>query len=159
MSTLRVAHFTVAANVEQSARWKQAAEAAGHLAVGTWLVEAADAYLKATAPGADVERQAPRPLPLAWHSAQFRVILASGKEVEVRGMVAPPFGQFQGTTAGPSNNTGRVLVHLPTGRVLASVRGAQRVKDLAAELAPALLRGLPPPDPGGILEQYRREAS
>ena len=36
MERMKAAHFTVAADVEQSARWKQAAEVAGHLSIGTW---------------------------------------------------------------------------------------------------------------------------
>ena len=40
----RLATFTVAASVEQGAVWKRAAELAGHLSIGTWLAEAADAH-------------------------------------------------------------------------------------------------------------------
>jgi len=64
MSSLRVASFTVHATVEQSARWKRAAEAEGHRSAGTWLAAAADAYLKARA-------RAGAPVPLAWHRGSF----------------------------------------------------------------------------------------
>ncbi len=53
---MKVATFTVKADARQSARWKQMAEAHGHASAGTWLAEAADAYL-------DGLKQAGRPSP------------------------------------------------------------------------------------------------
>jgi hypothetical protein len=81
---MKVASFTVGASAEQSRRWKMAAEADGHRAVGSWLSEAADAYLKA-------RERAGRPVPLAWHRGRFRVILAGGEEMSVQGMELPRF--------------------------------------------------------------------
>ena len=154
MGNLKVAHFTVQANMEQSVRWKQTAEAAGHLTVSTWLAEAADSYMHARA------RSGP-PIPLSWRrSARFRVVLLDGEEVEVRGMVSPPFGIFKGDIAGTGASAypPYVLVYLPERRILGTFRYAETCKALAAELAPAILRGLPPADPDAILERYRREA-
>jgi hypothetical protein len=149
---VKVASFTVRASAEQSVRWKQAAAADGHLAVGTWLAEAADAYLK-------VRARAGRPIPLAWHRRRFSVRLEGGELVEIRGSVSPPFGAYAGTEEGPAAYAGRrrfVLVHLPTSRVIATLRSLARCKLLAAEIAPILIRG-DPLDPGGIVERYRRE--
>lgn len=154
-SAPKVAHFTIAANMEQSARWKQTAEAAGHPTVSTWLAEAADNYMHARA------RSGP-PVALSWRrSARFRVVLLDGEEVEMRGMVSPPFGIFNGDIAGTdcSSYPPFALVYLPERRILGTFRYAETCKSLAAELAPALLRGLPSPDPEAIVERYRREAS
>ena len=67
MGSLKVAHFTIAASVEQSARWKQAAELMGHLSIGTWLAEAADTFMeartRAASPGA---AGAVPPIALSW---------------------------------------------------------------------------------------------
>jgi len=155
MENLKMAHFTISANMEQSVRWKQTAEAAGHPTVSTWLAEAADNYMHARA------RSGP-PIALSWRrSARFRVVLLDGEEVEVRGMLSPPFGIFKGDISGSSGSAypPYVLVYLPERRILGTFRYAETCKTLAAELAPALLRGLPPADPEAIVERYRREAS
>jgi len=144
---VKVASFTVRASLAQSEAWKRAASADGHASVGTWLAEAADVYLKARA-------RAGRPLPLAWRLGRFRVILSDGQDIEVRGMVSPPFGTFQGCAHGPDTNKLRTLVHLPSRKVIATLRSARQCKALASEIAPVLIRG----DPGGIVERHRREA-
>jgi hypothetical protein len=41
------ASFTVKVTMAQAIRWHQGANAGGHRAVGAWLAEAADAFLKA----------------------------------------------------------------------------------------------------------------
>lgn len=147
---MKVASFTVHATAEQSARWKRAAEAEGHRAAGSWLAEAADAYLKARA-------RAGRPLPLAWRRGRFRVLLMDGTEVEVRGMVSPPFGEFRGTSEGPDTTKCRTLVHVPTRRVIATLRSARQCKALASELAPVYARD--EAATAGITERHRRESS
>lgn len=152
---LKVAAFTVHATQEQAARWKRAAEADGHRSAGTWLAEAADCYLKARA-------RAGRPVPLAWlRFGRFDVRLG-GELVRVQGRVSPPFGFFCGTEEeGPASYSGRnrfVLVYIPEARVICTLRTAQQCRALASELAPALLRGDPPPPAGGIVERHLREA-
>ena len=148
---MKVATFTVHATAEQSIRWKQAAAAEGHRSAGTWLAAAADAYLR-------VRAKAGHPLPLAWrHGVRFRVVLMDGQEIEVRGVTSPPFGVFQGTSHGPDGNHLRTLVHLPTHRVIATLKTSRQCRALASELAPILLRG-ELPDPGPIVERHRREA-
>jgi hypothetical protein len=148
---VKTATFTVHATEAQSARWKQVAATEGHAAVGTWLACAADAYLKMRVRGG-------LPLPLAWRRGQFSVILMDGSEVEVQGMVSPPFGIFRGSSHGPDRNKLRTLVFLPVRRVVATLRSARQCRLLAAELAAVLVRGDPPLDPGGIVERHRREA-
>jgi len=129
-----------------------AAESEGHRSAGTWLAAAADAYLK-------VRARAGLPLPLAWHrNGRFRVILMDGADVEVRGVVSPPFGIFQGTAEGPDGNPRRTLVHLPTRRVVATLRTSAQCRALAAELAVVLIRGDPLPTPGAVVERHEREA-
>jgi len=157
MSSLKVASFTVHATVEQSARWKRAAEAEGHRSAGTWLAAAADAYLKARA-------RAGAPVPLAWHRGAFRVLLEDGSTPTVRGTVSHPFGTYRGTAAGPLQGwTSFVLVYLPAARIIATLRHAAQCKALAAELARVWVRwdgqGREPPgqDPGPILDRLRRE--
>jgi hypothetical protein len=148
---LKVASYTVRASQEQAIRWNRAAEAEGHRSAGTWLAYAADAYLK-------VRAKAGLPLPLAWQRyGRFRVILMDDSEVEVRGVLSPPFGIFQGNAVGPNGNLRRTLVHLPTRRVIATLRTSAQCRALASELATVLLRGDPPP-PEGIVERHRREA-
>jgi len=139
MSAPQVAHFTVVATMEQSIRWKQVAQPAGRQ-LGTWIAEAADAYIDATA-------SKPTPPPPSydlsartWHRGRFRVVLAGGNEILVEGMTSHPFGYFQGSANGPSVVTGRVLVHLPTRRMIASARTTGQIRDMAAELEPAYVR-------------------
>lgn len=148
---LTVASFTVRASMEQSIRWKRAAEAEGHRSAGTWLAAAADAYLK-------VRARAGHPLPLAWHFGSFTARLMDGREITVHGLVSPPFGVFQGTSQGPNGNHLRTLVHLPSSRVIATLRSSRQCRALASELAPVLLRG-ELPDPGSVVQRHVRESS
>lgn len=147
---MKTASFTVRATMAQSERWKRAADLEGFRSAGAWLAEAADAYLK-------VRARAGRPLPLAWRLGQFRVILMDGSEIEVQGKVSPPFGIYQGTSHGPDGNKLRTLVHLPSRKVVATLRSSRQCRALASELAPVMIRGDPPIDPGGIVERHRRE--
>ncbi len=147
---MKVASFTVHASPEQSIRWKRASEAEGHRSAGTWLAAAADAYLR-------VRARAGQPLPLAWHAGTFTARMMDGREVQVRGVVSPPFGVFQGNSHGPNGNKLRTLVHLPTSRVIATLKSSRQCRALAAELAPVLLRG-ELPDPAPIVERHRRES-
>ncbi len=91
----------------QSIAWKRASESEGFRSVGVWAAYALDAYLK-------VRSKAGLPLPLAWHLGTFKARLMDGREVEVRGMVSPPFGVFRGTSHGPDRNKLRTLTHLPS---------------------------------------------
>lgn len=151
---MKVASFTVHATADQSVRWKQAADAEGHRSAGTWLAAAADAYLK-------VRARAGQPLPLAWRmSMRFRVCLLDGREIEVRGSTSPPFGVYRGTSYGPDTNKLRTLVHLPTKRVIATLRSSRQCKELASELARTWVRwgGEPAEDPAPLLQRFQREA-
>ena len=153
---MKVASFTVRATVEQSARWKRAAEAEGHASAGTWLAAAADAYLK-------VRAKAGLPLPLAWRRfGRFDVHLEGGK-VTIRGPVSPPFGGFRGDSEGPDPRSGRYsLVYLPEARIVATLRNARQAKALAAELAGLWARsGGEETDirAGPIVERHQREAT
>jgi hypothetical protein len=148
---VKVASFTVHATAEQSVRWKRAAEAEGHRSAGTWLASAADAYLR-------VRARSGQPLPLAWHRGAFTVCLEDGREVRVQGMLSPPFGHFEGTFRGPDRSHGpRTLVHVPSRRVIATLRSARQARALAAEIAPSLLRG-ELPDPALLVERHVRDA-
>jgi hypothetical protein len=148
---VKVATFTVHATAEQSVRWKRAADAEGHRAAGTWLAAAADAYLR-------VRARAGQPIALAWHLGAFTVRLMDGGEVRVRGMVSPPFGLYIGTAHGPDRNKQRTLVHLPTGRVVATLRSSRQARALASEIAPALLRH-ELPDLAPVIERHVRESA
>jgi hypothetical protein len=146
---MKVASFTVGATQEQAIRWKRAAEADCHRSVGTWLAMAADLYLK-------VRARAGNPIPLAWQRGRFRAILGTGEEVEVRGMVSPPFAIFAGTLGGyDGHHERRSLVHLPSRRIIATLRTARQAKALASELAPAWLRDRELAD--GVISRHERE--
>ena len=147
---MKVATFTVHATAEQSVRWKRAAESEGHRSAGTWLAAAADAYLR-------VRAKAGVPVPLAWYVGIFTVRQIDGREREMRGMVSPPFALYRGTAYGPDRNKRRTLVHLPSGRIIATLRRSAQARALASELAPILLRGeLPELLP--VVERHVREA-
>lgn len=148
---MKTAQFTVRGTTAQAERWNRAAQAEGFASAGSWLAEAADAYLKARA-------KAGRPLPLAWHLGRFSVVLMDGSKVSSRGKISPPFGIFQGTSHGPDRNKLRTLVHVPTGRVIATLRSFRQCQALAAELAPALLRG-ELPDALPLVERHVRESA
>jgi hypothetical protein len=148
---VKVATYTVHADAQQSVRWNRAAQAEGFRSTGTWLAMAADAYLR-------VRAKAGQPLPLAWRNgARFRVRLMDGREIEVHGPTSPPFGIFQGTSHGPDGNHLRTLVHLPTCRVVATLKSSRQCRTLAAEIAPALLRG-ELPDLLPMVERHVRDA-
>lgn len=148
---MKTSSFTVHATAEQSIRWKRAAQAEGHRSAGTWLAAAADAYLK-------VRARAGHPLPLAWQrGVRFRVCLMDGQEIDVRGVTSPPFGIYQGTSHGPDGNKLRTLVHLPTHRVIATLKTSRQCRALASELASILLRG-ELPAPGPVVERHVRES-
>jgi hypothetical protein len=149
---VKTASFTVHATMPQSIRWKLAAEAEGFRSAGAWLAAAADAYLK-------VRAKAGLPLPLAWHLGTFKARLMDGREVEVRGMVSPPFGIYRGTSHGPDRNKLRTLVHLPTSNVVATLRSSRQCRSLASELAGVLARGGGEDIRAGpIVERHRRDA-
>jgi hypothetical protein len=127
---VKVASFTVHANAQQSARWKQAAEGEGFPSVGRWLAGAADAYLK-------VRARAGLPIPLAWRKGVFRVELDGGETI-VRGYVSLPFGVLYGTPAGVPLYLGAhryTLVYIPSKQALATLRTYAECRSLAAELA------------------------
>jgi len=131
---LKVATFSLRATMPQSIRWKQAADGEGFASVGSWAGRALDAYLEA-------RTRAGRPIALAWHLGAVRVVL-NGHEVTLRGFASPPFGIFRGTSEGPLyKGCGRhTLVHLSSGRVVATLRTHRQCRALAAELAPIFAR-------------------
>ena len=154
---MKVATFTVRADVRQSARWKQAAEAEGFQAVGAWLAGAADAYLRLRA-------KAGLPLPLAWRRGRFPVRLEDGTEPELRGWMARPFGHYSGTDTGPGYSGCHLhtLVYLPARRIVATFRYARHCRALAAELAGVWARsGGEETDirAGPLIERHEREAT
>jgi hypothetical protein len=152
---VKTASFHVRATERQSLRWNRAAEAEGHRSVGTWLAEAADRHL-------DALQRAGKPLPLAWGRGRFRVRLEDGRELEVPGMLARPFGIYRGTDAGPGYHGCHLytLAYLPALKLLATFRTAAHCKALASELARLWVRwggSEPAEDPGPLLERHRRE--
>ena len=151
MSTrLKVATYTVHADQGQALRWNRAAQAEGFRSTGTWLAMAADAYLRA-------RTKAGHPLPLAWHQGAFTARLMDGRELQVRGMVSPPFGIFRGTSHGPDRNKLRTLVHISSGKVIATLKSSRQCRALASEIAPSLLRG-ELPDLLPMVERHVRES-
>ena len=150
---MKTASYHVRATTAQAERWNRAAEAEGYRSAGTWLAAAADAYLRLRA-------KAGLPLPLAWRLGRFRVRLEDGAEHNVPGWLAAPFGIFRGTAAGPGYHGCHIytLAYLPDARPVATFRRAGHCRALASELAGPLIRGMPPPDPGGIVERHSREA-
>jgi hypothetical protein len=147
-SRLKTVTFTVHATAEQSIRWNRAAQAEGFRSAGTWLASAADAYLR-------VRAKAGLPLPLAWHLGAFTVHLMDGREITVRGVVSPPFAIYQGTSHGPDMNKLRTLVHIPTRKVIATLRSSRQCKALAAELAPIWIRDQERAE--GVVDRHIRE--
>ncbi len=131
---VKVASFTLRATMAQSIRWKQAADGEGFSSVGSWACRALDAYLEG-------RRRAGKPIPLAWHKGTVRVVL-DGQETTLRGFVSPPFGIYRGTAEGPGRRACSrfTLVHLPAGRIVATLRSLRQCYTLAAELAPIFAR-------------------
>ncbi|HXU29332.1 MAG TPA: hypothetical protein VN851_02040, partial [Thermoanaerobaculia bacterium] len=142
--------FTVRATMAQSIAWKRAAEAEGFRSVGAWIAGAVDAYLRARA-------RAGRPLPLAWRYGRFLVALESGEAAVVSGMASPPFGYFEGSAQGADRNHRRTLVHMPSGKIIATLRTAGQCRTLAAELAPAYARD--EATAAGIVHRHQLESA
>lgn len=153
---LKTASFHVRATVKQGIAWKRAADGEGHASVGSWLAEAADRHL-------DAVRRSGKPLALAWSWGRFRVCLDDGREPEVRGWTARPFGLYHGTAAGviPHGSTKHyTLVYLPAGRIVATFGRASHCKALASELARIWVRWggqEPAEDPAPLLQRFQRE--
>ncbi|MEA2559522.1 MAG: hypothetical protein QOH06_1026 [Acidobacteriota bacterium] len=131
---MKVAQFTLRGSMAQSIRWKQAAEGDGFSSVGSWAARALDAYLEG-------RRRAGKPIPLAWHRGAVSVVL-DGHAVTLRGMVSYPFGVYRGRADGPGVRACQrfTLVHLPAGRIVATLRSLRQCQTLASELAPILAR-------------------
>jgi hypothetical protein len=134
-AAMKVAHFTVHATAAQSERWKRAADAEGYASAGSWLADAADAYLK-------VRARAGRPIPLAWRIGHFPVILENEEEVTMPGFVSSPFGAYRGTSAGRGYAACHryTLVYIPESRIIATMRTYRQCQGLASELAPLMIR-------------------
>ena len=148
---IKAVAYTVRATPAQSERWRRAASAEEHRAVGTWLATAADAYLKART----------RPIPLCWRRGPVSIVL-DGRLVTVRGFLSFPFATHRGAPEDPTARA-QTLIYLPTGRVLATLRYRRQAKDLAAELARTWVRwdgpGLEPAeDPAPIVQRHVRES-
>jgi hypothetical protein len=145
---LKVVSFTVRATLPQSIRWKRAADGEGFASVGSWAGGALDAFLEHRA-------RAGQPIPLAWHFGAFKVRLLDGHEVTVPGKLSPPFAYFRGTAEGPVAGHRFSLVHLSTGKVIATLKAAGQARSLASELAPIYARD----DNGGaaVVERHVRE--
>ncbi len=94
---------------------------------------------------------------MAWHLGSFTARLMDGREVHLRGVVSPPFGVFRGTFHGPDRNKLRTLVHLPSGRIIATLKSSRQCRALASEIAPSLLRG-ELPDLLPVVERHIRDA-
>jgi hypothetical protein len=149
VAQLKNVTFTVRATLDQSVRWKRAAEAEGHASAGTWLAAAADAYLKHQA-------RAGRPLPLSWRLGIHPVRFESGEVLPVRGHVSPPFFTYRGGADRPYIYSRHFsLIYLPDGRLVASLRSYRQVRALAAELAAGLLRGSLP-DSAEVVSRHQR---
>ena len=126
---MKVATYTVHADAQQSVRWNVAAQGENFKSTGAWLARAADAYLR-------VRAKAGQPVPLAWSKGTFSVQLMDGRTIQVSGMVSPPFAYFRGTSHGTERNKGRSLVHLASGRIIATLRRSAQARALAADLGP-----------------------
>jgi hypothetical protein len=146
---LKVVSFTVRATLAQSVRWKRAAEGEGFASVGSWAAGALDAFLEHRA-------RAGRPLALSWHYGIVRVTL-DGRETAIRGHLSPPFGIYRGATEGRLSEGCRrySLVHLPTCRLVVTLRSLRQCQALASELAPVLLRD--EHAGGSVVERHVRE--
>lgn len=132
---MKTTAFNVRATMEQSRRWKMAADGEGCASVGAWLALAADAHLQHRI-------RAGRPLPLAWRVGRFVVELEDGSRITVPGFVSPPFGAFRGSVSGaaPEGCHRYTLVHLASARIIATFKTYKQCKALASELAPLLIR-------------------
>jgi len=156
VAKLKTAAFTVRATEGQSLRWKRAAEAAGHISVGTWAADALDKHL-------DTVIRAGRPIPLGWtRYGVFKVRLVDGREIQVTGRTSPPFGILRGDASGPlaKGCQHHSLVFIPGARVLATMRKEAHCKALASELARLWVRwggSEPAEDPGAVIDRHRRE--
>jgi len=146
---LKTATFTVRATEKQCVRWKRAAEGEGFASVGSWAAGALDAFL-------EHRTRAGRPIPLAWRFGAVTVVL-DGQEFKVRGHISPPFGIFRGTDQGPAYRgiKRHTLVHLPTRRIIATLRAHRQCQALASELAPVLVRD--EHGGGSVVERHVRE--
>jgi len=152
---VKTATFTVRATMAQSAAWKMAAQAHGHVSVGSWIAEAIGHYL-------DALKRAGKPLPLAWRRGRIPVHLEGGETVTLPGFVSPPFGAYRGTEEGPGYRGYQhyTLVFMPHARVIASLRTYRHCQALAAELSRTWVRwggSEPAEDPAPLLQRFQRE--
>jgi hypothetical protein len=162
--------YTVHASDGQRERWEAAAVAHGRMTVGSWLAQAADAYLEKMA-------QSGKRLPLHWRRGKFRARIYNlnvhpnqYQEVEVRGTISGRFGIFPGTVYGQGNTDHAFcLTHIPTRRIIACLTYQRACKAFAAELVylwvnwdqedpEKVLPGSPEqPTAATLLHKYRHE--
>lgn len=152
---MKTVTFTVHATQAQSIRWKRAADSEGLASVGNWLARAADAHLEHRA-------RAGLPLPLAWAKGTVRTCLLDGREVDLWGWIAPPFGIYRGDAAGPKAVGAHLytLVYVPARRQLATFRYISQCKSLASDLARLWVRwggSEPAEDPAPLLQRFQRD--
>jgi hypothetical protein len=148
---MKVAAFTVKADVRQSARWKRTAEAEGFPSVGAWAALALDAYL-------EMRLKAGMPVPLAWSRGKITVTM-DGQTFTVQGHSSPPFASWVGTAAQLTTYRGtrkHLLFYLPEGRLLATLESFGQCKALAAELARAWIKWGAREPPGKPAEEIIR---
>jgi hypothetical protein len=93
--------------------------------------------------GARVDASPPAPESLTWKVGRFRVrIVQEGREelhdITVRGVASGVFGVFRGSGHGPAPEDRHIfsLVHLPTGRIMVTLRNRRECMTMAAELLP-----------------------
>jgi|SRR6476661_4131273 len=96
-----------------------------------------------SANGVPERRTGAWPEPLVWKQESFRVRVAVDPcskevhEIEVQGPVSGLFGIFRGDSRGPSSDGRHVfpLIHLPTARILSTLRLRRQCVAMATEFA------------------------
>ncbi len=128
--------YTVHSTPAQAERWETAAVAHGRMTVGSWLAQAADAYLEEMG-------KAGKRLPMVWTKGVFQARIYDRlvwpwqyRDVEVQGKISGRFGIYQGDDRGQEtrNNHVHSLVHLPTRRIVATLSHHRSCRAFAGEL-------------------------
>jgi hypothetical protein len=131
---MKDAFFNVKAKYWEAPTWRLVARFRGFHSVGAWLAELGAEDARRHVEAAEAARQAERkrlPLARAWKAGTFGVNLwreTRFVEVEVEGLISPPFGVYRFHKA-------YSLAHLPTGHTLFNSARRRDCQQLAAELA------------------------
>jgi hypothetical protein len=144
MDGVKSRSFTVRATSLQALSWGEAARFGGYKSTSSWLAAAGDYLCQQLSrrwqeaeweESGEAREEEKKPEPLSWRRGRFRIHSNQGQKVEVHGSISEPFAVFREKVSGhPKERPHFCLVHLPSGRVIATLSRRGDCLAMAAKL-------------------------